>query len=187
MLSSRHRLRVLGPRTRQALYSITKNAMRRSADEIGATSISFRPKVFSDATSAVDGIFSAHRVCTTRINHAHGSLERAGSQKAVKQPGSTHGVATREETMTNASSSARGRCVKFNPQAIEKIKELVAEGLSRDEIANRLGVTVGSLQVTCSRLELFRPTAQGPTRPMSRAEVGQVRDNDAMPRHRATE
>jgi len=63
-------------------------------------------------------------------------------------------------TMTNASSSARGRRVKFTSQAIEKIKELVAEGLSRDEIANRLGVTVGSLQVTCSRLELFRPTAQ---------------------------
>jgi len=60
-------------------------------------------------------------------------------------------------TMTNASSSARGRRVKFTSQAIEKIKELVAEGLSRDEIANRLGVTVGSLQVTCSRLELFRP------------------------------
>src|SRR5262249_34939298 len=32
----------------QVLYSITKHAMRRSADEIGATSISFRPKVFSD-------------------------------------------------------------------------------------------------------------------------------------------
>jgi hypothetical protein len=55
-------------------------------------------------------------------------------------------------TMTNASSSVRGRRVKFTPQAIEKIKEFVAEGISRDEIANRLGVTVGSLQVTCSRL-----------------------------------
>ncbi len=90
-------------------------------------------------------------------------------------------------TMTNAISSVRGRRVKFTPQAIEKIKKFVAEGISRDEIANRLGVTVGSLQVTCSRLELFRPTAQGATRPISRAEVGQVRDNDAMPRHRATE
>jgi hypothetical protein len=38
----------------QVLYSITKHAMRRSADEIVATSISFRPKVFSDATSVVD-------------------------------------------------------------------------------------------------------------------------------------
>jgi len=55
-------------------------------------------------------------------------------------------------TMTIASSTARGRRVKFTPQVIEKIKEFVAEGVSRDEIANRLGVTVGSLQVTCSRL-----------------------------------
>jgi hypothetical protein len=35
---------------------------------------------------------------------------------------------------------------------MEKIKELVAKGSSRDEIANQLDVTVGSLQVTCSRL-----------------------------------
>ena len=55
-------------------------------------------------------------------------------------------------TMTNASPSARGRRVKFTPQAIEKIKELVAQGASREEIASLLGVTVGSLQVTCSRL-----------------------------------
>ena len=66
-------------------------------------------------------------------------LRCAGPQKAVL-------------TMTNASSSARGRRVKFTPQAMEKIKEFVAEGISRDEIANRLGVTLGSLQVTCSRL-----------------------------------
>jgi hypothetical protein len=41
--------------------------------------------------------------------------------------------------------------VKFTPQVIEKIKEFVAEGISREEIASRLGVTVGSLQVTCSK------------------------------------
>jgi hypothetical protein len=56
-------------------------------------------------------------------------------------------------TTTTASPPARGRrAVKFTPQAIEKIKKFVAEGISRDEIANRVGVTVGSLQVTCSRL-----------------------------------
>jgi len=54
--------------------------------------------------------------------------------------------------MTNASPPARGRRVKFTPQVIEKIKEFVAEGISRDEIADRFGVTIGSLQVTCSRL-----------------------------------
>ena len=55
-------------------------------------------------------------------------------------------------TMTNSPSASGGRRAKFTPQAIEKIKEFVGEGISRDEIANRLGVTVGSLQVTCSRL-----------------------------------
>jgi hypothetical protein len=59
-------------------------------------------------------------------------------------------------TMTHASHSVQGkgcgRPTKFTPQAIEKIKELVAQGVGRDEIANLLDVTVGSLQVTCSRL-----------------------------------
>src|SRR5262249_31054798 len=60
----RHHLQVIAPShsvpvnrsTREAtpkgLYSITKHAMRRSADEIGATLISFRPKVFSDKQSS---------------------------------------------------------------------------------------------------------------------------------------
>jgi len=45
-----------------------------------------------------------------------------------------------------------GRASKFTPQAIQNIKEMVAQGLSREEIAQRLDVTVGSLQVTCSKL-----------------------------------
>jgi hypothetical protein len=57
-------------------------------------------------------------------------------------------------TMTTAyvSSPPRGRRVKFTPEVIESIRKLVAQGINRHEIANRLGVTVGSLQVTCSRL-----------------------------------
>jgi hypothetical protein len=53
---------------------------------------------------------------------------------------------------SHASPPARGRRVKFTSQVIGNIKELVAQGINRHEIANRLGVTVGSLQVTCSRL-----------------------------------
>ena len=47
-------------------------------------------------------------------------------------------------TMTNATLSAegRGRPVKFTPEAIEKIKILVAQGASREEIASLLGVTL---------------------------------------------
>ena len=55
-------------------------------------------------------------------------------------------------TAYDVSSPPRGRRVKFTPEVIESIKKLVAQGIDRHEIANRLGVTVGSLQVTCSRL-----------------------------------
>jgi hypothetical protein len=55
-------------------------------------------------------------------------------------------------TTAYVSSPPRGRRVKFTPEVIENIKKLVAQGTNRHEIANRLGVTVGSLQVTCSRL-----------------------------------
>ena len=52
-----------------------------------------------------------------------------------------------------------GRASKFTPQTIQKIKEMVAQGVNREEIAQLLDVTVGSLQVTCSRLgiSLRRP------------------------------
>ena len=51
------------------------------------------------------------------------------------------------------SAAPRGRTATiFTPANIQKIKEWVAEGISREEIAKLLGVTLGSLQVTCSRL-----------------------------------
>jgi hypothetical protein len=72
-------------------------------------------------------------------------------------------------TMTNASPSSAGsknrRPSKFTAQAIEKIKEMVAQGLSREEIAELLDVTVGSLQVRCSKLgiSLRRPRVHYPS------------------------
>src|SRR5262249_17530294 len=61
---------------------------------------------------------------------------------------------------TNAQSDAeltahvlpRGRQTKFTPERIQQIRNLVERGKSREEIAELIGVTVGSLQVTCSRL-----------------------------------
>jgi DNA-binding CsgD family transcriptional regulator len=41
---------------------------------------------------------------------------------------------------------------KFTPETIGRIKEWVAQGVGREEIAARLEMSVGSLQVTCSRL-----------------------------------
>ena len=54
---------------------------------------------------------------------------------------------------------SRGRQIKFTPERIQQIKNLVERGKRREEIAELIGVTVGSLQVTCSRLgiSLRRP------------------------------
>ena len=38
------------------------------------------------------------------------------------------------------------RAIKFSPANIEKIKSFVAQGVNRNKIAERLGVTVGSLK-----------------------------------------
>src|SRR6516164_9750930 len=51
-------------------------------------------------------------------------------------------------TMTNANR--RGR--QFTPERLQQIRNLVERGKSREEIAELIGVTVGSLQDTCSRL-----------------------------------
>src|SRR5262245_36200028 len=53
----------------------------------------------------------------------------------------------------------RGRQIKFTPERIQQIKNLVERGKSREEIAELIGVNVGSLQGPCSRLgiSLRRP------------------------------
>ena len=55
--------------------------------------------------------------------------------------------------------TTRGRQIKFTQERIQQIRDLIERGKSREEIAELIGVTVGSLQVTCSRLgiSLRRP------------------------------
>src|SRR5262249_24063989 len=55
-----------------------------------------------------------------------------------------------EELATQLTT--RGRKIKFTPERLQQITNLVERGKSREEIAELIGVTVGSLQVTCSRL-----------------------------------
>jgi len=59
----------------------------------------------------------------------------------------------------STSATPRGRHSKFTPERIQQIKTLVGQGRSREEIAQLVGVTVGTLQVTCSRfgISLRRP------------------------------
>ena len=50
--------------------------------------------------------------------------------------------------------TSRGRPTKFTPERLQQIRNLVERGESREQIAEILDVTVGSLQVTCSRLSI---------------------------------
>jgi Helix-turn-helix domain of resolvase len=62
--------------------------------------------------------------------------------------------------LLEAPSLQRGRPLKFTPERVEQISNLVERGKSRVEIAEIIGVTTGTLQVTCSKLgiSLRRPT-----------------------------
>ena len=55
-------------------------------------------------------------------------------------------------SLQEAASRVGRRATKFCPANVQKIKDWVAEGISREEIAVLLDVPLGSLQVTCSRL-----------------------------------
>jgi hypothetical protein len=68
------------------------------------------------------------------------------------------------------STAPKGRPTKFTPERRQQIVNLVERGKSREEIAELVGVTVGTLQVTCSRfgISLRRPrfdTGTGYLRP----------------------
>jgi hypothetical protein len=97
--------------------------------------------------------------------------DRADSDAAVgRNISASYGRGTLGFTMHNSALSAlslgtvsrpipSGRPLKFTPERIQQIKNLVERGTGRDEIAALIGVTVGSLAVTCSRLgiSLRRP------------------------------
>jgi len=55
--------------------------------------------------------------------------------------------------------AANGRSIKFTPERLEQIRNLIERGMSREQIAETIGVTIGSLQVTCSKhgISLRRP------------------------------
>ena len=57
------------------------------------------------------------------------------------------------------SNVRKRRPSKFTPERLEQIRDLVAVGKSREDIAGLMGVTVGTLQVTCSKrgISLRRP------------------------------
>jgi hypothetical protein len=67
------------------------------------------------------------------------------------------------------------RAAKFTPERIQQIRDLIARGTSCEEIAALVGVTVGTLKVTCSRLgvSLRRPRPRNGVRLVPRRDAVQ--------------
>src|SRR5262245_40837959 len=106
-----------------------------------------------------------------KIRHGGASTKYCGAEllstnafrecRVVSGVAYARGVHARAQVMLSVASSAvrendaplvKGRRRKFTPDNVARIKGWVAQGVGRDEIASRLEVTTGSLQVTCSRL-----------------------------------
>src|SRR5437773_6044680 len=82
--------------------------------------------------------------CLARSNQSRTGVP--ATKKCTQGPKMNQVAELRTQVVT------RGRQLKFTPERIQQIKNLVERGKSRGEIAELVGVTVGSLQVTCSRL-----------------------------------
>jgi hypothetical protein len=78
------------------------------------------------------------------------------------------------EKETRPAAKLKRRPSKFTPERIQQIRDLIARGETCEDIAARIGVTVGTLKVTCSRLgvslrrprvKLLRPTTAETRKP----------------------
>ena len=57
-----------------------------------------------------------------------------------------------QDVTEGALAKSSLRTTKFTPERIQQIKDLIASGTSCEEIAALIGVTAGTLKVTCSKL-----------------------------------
>jgi hypothetical protein len=81
---------------------------------------------------------------------------------------------------TAMTAASNGRPIKFTPERFEQIKTLVERGMLREQIAETIGVTLGSLQVTCSRvgISLRRPRPPGRAAPVRRQRQPAAADHE---------
>jgi DNA-binding NarL/FixJ family response regulator len=73
-----------------------------------------------------------------------------------------------QDVTEGALAKSSLRATKFTPERIQQIKDLIASGTSCEEIAALIGVTAGTLKVTCSKLatrrDVGKSTFRGPLR-----------------------
>jgi len=86
----------------------------------------------------------------------------------------TNRDATKEVQDWRTTQNRPRRRTKFTPENVRQITNLVERGKSKDEIAEIIGVTTGTLQVTCSKLgiSLRPPRFDTGTGPLGRRRRG---------------
>ena len=110
---------------------------------------------------------------TTFLEHRSGTGGMSSVPRGLAPNNVNEGITKMMQTEELTTQVlARGRQTKFTPERIQQIRNLVERGKSREEIAELIGVTLGSLQVTCSRLgvSLRRPTFNTGTGLLRRGE-----------------
>ena len=107
-----------------------------------------------DSSLCMQGISSSNEACHSLRAPSVGYRTDTRSKGGIVRTCFTETQRAKAHTMSLQETPFRAgrRASKFSPANIERIKEFVAQGVNRKKIAERLGVTVGSLQVTCSRL-----------------------------------
>src|SRR5262245_629993 len=82
--------------------------------------------------------------------------------------------AAREATRDLCPLNGARKRTKFTPENVRQIVNLVERGKSKEEIADIIGVTTGTLQVTCSKLgvSLRRPRFDTGTGMLGRRRLG---------------
>src|SRR5215467_12018984 len=103
---------------------------------------SWRPSLSQGSHQSTQGSFEISARAT--------SLKSSDSEKTKELFQRNAKMMQTEELATQLPTY--GRRIKFTPERVQQIRNLVERGKSREEIAELIGVTVGSLQVTCSRL-----------------------------------
>jgi hypothetical protein len=70
------------------------------------------------------------------------------------------------EDVIQLRSTSNGRPMKFTRERFEQIRNLVERGMTKEQIAETIGTTIGSLVVSCSRMgiSLRRPKASQPSK-----------------------
>ena len=113
-------------------------------------------------------LYGAHPPAMMKVEQMHSSRvipdqAQGGTQReeGAADNGDRANSMTQMAELTSTSGTSGRKPTKFTQERISQIRNLVEQGTSREEIAKLIEVTVGSLQVTCSRLgiSLRRPNA----------------------------